>query len=496
MIVEKVINSINKFPERPAFFIKNHYYSYKELGEVISRISHQLSKQAAFLSPKHIGIVMYEDFESYASCVSLLLAGYGYVPINPLNPEERNIETLQQADVKIVLSSNKQLADKLLGKKFTVIDTSKVIEIPLNFSFTDFNENDPAYIIFTSGSTGKPKGAVISHGNLNAFIDSVWNLNWNINQNDRFLQMSSMTFDMSILTFVIPLCVGACIYTVPENEIKYLYGYRLMEEHDITFIAVVPSTLSYLKPYFDEIYLPSIRYSLVCGEAFPIELADSWQVCIPNGQIINIYGPTEATVFTHSYQYKKSVDDKSYNGIMALGGLVKNMEAIILDDKGTEVNDGERGELCITGAQLTSGYLKNPQKNMESFFNYPKNGNTLRFYKTGDLVMKDENSCYQYIGRIDYQVKIQGHRVELGEIEKHARDITRTEKTIAVAHKNQFGNYQIHLFTETKEVEHDLILSYLKSKLPYYMMPSQVYILDKLPLNNNGKIDRRILSEY
>ncbi|MEZ5197517.1 MAG: AMP-binding protein [Bacteroidales bacterium] len=152
-------------------------------------------------------------------------------------------------------------------------------------------------MIFTSGSTGKPKGAPISQGNLNAFLDSVWNLEWKIDEHDRFLQMSSMTFDMSILTFIIPLCVGACIYTVPEEEIKYLYGYRLMEEHDIkAFVRLFLQHYPGPKPYFGEIELPSIRYSLVCGEAFPIELADQWTNCVPNANIINIYGPTEATV--------------------------------------------------------------------------------------------------------------------------------------------------------------------------------------------------------
>ncbi len=363
----------------------------------------------------------------------------------------------------------------------------------VKFEFPSAKDDDPAYVIFTSGSTGKPKGAPISRGNLNAFLDSVWNIGWDINEEDKFLQMSSMTFDMSILTFVIPLCVGACIYTVPEDEIKYLYGFKLMVEQGITFIAVVPSTLSYLKPYFNSINLPSIRYSLVCGESFPIEMANLWQECIPNAKIVNIYGPTESTVFTHSYHYCKGNNDKSYNGIMALGDLVKNMETLLLDETGNEVKPGKKGELCITGKQLTSGYLNNPEKNLESFFTKKTGSVEKRFYRTGDIVFMDNENCYFYVGRKDHQVKIQGHRVELGDIEKHARDITLTENTIALAQLNEFGNYQIHLFTDQIDFNREGILKYLKSKLPYYMIPSNVTKVEKMPMNVNGKIDRLAL---
>lgn len=495
-MINKIVESIIKFPDRNAFFIKDKFYTYTQLGQEISNIKKVLEPHLTDIYPKYIGVIMNEDFESYASCISVLLSGGGYVPLNPLNPTERNLEVIHQADVKIILCSNKEAKMEYKKEKnLTFIDTNKLLDETVNLKFPPTNNDDPAYIIFTSGSTGKPKGAPISRGNLNAFLDSVWNIGWDINEEDRFLQMSSMTFDMSILTFIIPLCVGACIYTVPEDEIKYLYGYKLMEEHQITFIAIVPSTLSYLKPYFGEILLPSIKYSLVCGESFPIELADLWQKCVPNAAIINIYGPTEATVFTHWYHYKKGLNEKYYNGVMALGELVKNMQTIILDDDGKVVPDGERGELCISGDQLTKGYLKNTEKNTESFFSIFKNGIPFRYYRTGDIVYKDTDMCYFYVGRKDHQVKIQGHRVELGEIEKHARDITNTEKTIAVAHQNQFGNYQINLFTENSNIKQDLILEYLKTKLPYYMIPSNIILMNKLPLNNNGKIDRRALSE-
>lgn len=495
-MINNIVGSIQKHQDRNAFYIKEKYYTYKELGIKITDIKTELLPHLPTIKPKHIGVIINEDFESYVSCVSILLCGYGYVPLNPLSPNERNFETIQQAEIKVILTSQKTESDKFYKDKgVNIIYTDDIAKGVLNLDFPNANDLDPAYVIFTSGSTGKPKGTPLSRANLNAFLDSVGLLNWKIDENDRFLQMSSMTFDMSILTFIIPLCIGACIYTVPEYEIKYMYGLQLMIEHEITFIAVVPSTLSYLKPYFGEINLSSIRYSLVCGEAFPIELAQLWQKSAPSSQIINIYGPTEATVFTHSYVYKDGVNEKSYNDIMALGALVKNIEGIILDDSGKEVSIGDKGELCICGTQLTSGYLLNSQKNEESFFEYNKDGMKRRFYRTGDIVFIDNEKTYFYVGRKDTQVKIQGHRVELGDIEKNARDITKTEKTIAIALKNSMGNYYIHLFVQGDGISKGEIIEFLKGRIPYYMIPSKVSFLESIPLNANGKMDKIALAK-
>ena len=495
-MLNDIIRSLGKFPERNAFFIRDTYYTYGDLAAKVSDISAAI-KAAGMTGPRGtIGVFMYEDFDAYASCIAALLNGYGYLPLNPLNPPEWNLDLLRQADVTLVLTCNREIAGSLSSEPDLPLFcfTHELARVPVSLVFPERSPEDPAYLIFTSGSTGKPKGAPINNRNLNTFLDSVKNLGWDITENDRFLQMSSMTFDMSILTFIIPLYAGACIYTVPEEEIKYLYGYRLMEEQKITFLAVVPSTLSYLRPYFHDISLPAVRYSLVCGEAFPVALADEWQACVPNAKIINIYGPTEATVFTHTYLYNKGTAGKSHNGIMALGELVKNMEALILDENGIETGIGVTGELCITGEQLTAGYLKNPERNKISFFRRETSKGEKTFYHTGDLIYKDDEGCYFYAGRTDHQVKIQGHRVELGEIEKHARDFADNKQAAALAHKNRFGNFQIHLFLEHADLSQEQILDYLRARLPYYMIPSAVTILETMPMNQNGKTDRMALA--
>jgi D-alanine--poly(phosphoribitol) ligase subunit 1 len=494
-MLNKIRESIIKYPNRNSFCIKNRYYTYNELGIEMNKVFNSFYHIPCDANCKYIGVIINEDFQSYASCLSVLLAGFGYVPINPLNPIERNLEILKMTNTKIVLSTtnyfnSKQLADS----NIKCINTSKLPNEESPFPDVCVDYDRPAYILFTSGSTGRPKGTPISRENIETFIDSACSLGWNITEEDKFLQMSSMTFDMSIITFILPLLFGACIYTVPEDEIKYLFGYELMKEKGITFIAVVPSTIAYLKPYFKEIYLPTIRYSLICGEALPVELAEQWANCVTNAEIINIYGPTEATVFTHTYNYSPE-RNKNYNGILAIGHLVKNMQAIILDDDNNILGADLKGELCLAGKQLTNGYLNDENSNSISFFELSDDNGTSRYYRTGDIVKRDAENCYYYIGRKDFQVKIQGHRVELGEIEKHVRDFTKSDRVAAITKKNRFDNYHIHLFVERMSLKDDSnsLLSYLKTKLPYYMMPHKIEVVNSIPLNQNGKIDRNAL---
>jgi D-alanine--poly(phosphoribitol) ligase subunit 1 len=495
-MIDKIIDSFTTHSERNAFFIRDRYYSYGQVARKVSDIRNSFQRRLPVLAPRYIGVMVYDDLETYCSCLGVMLSGCGYVPLNPLNPAARNIEIIEQADLKLILSSESERFTQLpYGRSIEIIHTKHLPSAPCDLDFPECPNDDPAYVIFTSGSTGKPKGTPISRGNLNAFLDSVWQIGWKIGAEDRFLQMSSLTFDMSIITFMIPLCIGACIYTVPEDEIKYLAGYKLLEEKRITFAAVVPSTIAYLRPFFKDIHLPDLQYSLVCGEAFPVELAEKWSECAPNSRIVNIYGPTEATVFTHTYHYRKGAAEKSYNDIMAIGEIVKNMQAVIIGEDMKPVASGQKGELCISGKQLFSGYLHDPQRNRDSFFFMGTAAKTKkRFYRTGDIVFQDEEGVYMYVGRSDNQVKIQGFRVELGDIEKHARDFIDSKPAVALAQPNRFGNQQIHLVVEKNSKQKEGIIAYLATKIPFYMIPAIITVVERMPLNANGKIDRRRLA--
>ena len=230
--------------------------------------------------------------------------------------------------------------------------------------------------------------------NLNSFLVAFFALGYRIDHHDTFIQMFDMTFDLSIMSYFAPVCIGACVYTVPFDVIKYMHVYQLLEQYGITFTLLVPSILTNLRPYFQEIRLEKMRYSLFCGEALYEDVTLEWSKCLPNAVIQNVYGPTEATIFCMTYDVKKE-NNKSLNGILSIGKPMKNMAAMIADENFHPLTANEKGELCMTGAQITTGYWKNDQKNKESFFEWEHK----RYYRTGDLCFCDEDGDYYYSGR-------------------------------------------------------------------------------------------------
>jgi acyl-coenzyme A synthetase/AMP-(fatty) acid ligase len=326
-------------------------------------------------------------------------------------------------------------------------------------------------------------------------MDAFWQLGYKMNEKDKVLQMFDMTFDLSLMSYLAPLCRGACVYTVPPGGIKYASVYTILEEQEITVALMVPSIIAYLRPYFEEINLQKMKYSMFCGEALYEDVVLEWAKCVPNALVQNVYGPTEATIFCLTYDIKKDqFKNKNYNGITCIGKPMMNMGAIIVDENLKPVPKGQKGELCLTGFQMTRGYWKNPEKDKEAFFILESNGEAKTYYRTGDIAFLDEDDDFMFGGRLDHQIKIQGFRVELSEIEHHAREFTKISNIAAVASDSAgTGNVKIYLFVENYEGKTEDINSYLETKVPKYMIPSFIHNLPVFPLNVNGKIDRKAL---
>jgi non-ribosomal peptide synthetase component F len=330
----------------------------------------------------------------------------------------------------------------------------------------------------------------IGHGALRAFLDAFFALGHELGAGDRFLQMFDLTFDLSLMSYCVPLALGASVVTVPSDGIKYMEVYRLLEEQEITAALLVPSILAHLRPYLAEIHLPELRASLFCGEALYDDLVTEWAACAPNARVQNVYGPTEATIFCLAYDCDRGRPHKVENGIVSIGRPMKHTRILIVDEALRPVAPGEKGELCLAGAQLTPGYWNNPEKNREAFFVHEGE----RYYRTGDLCVRDADGDVMYKGRLDHQVKIQGYRVELSEIEHHARAVTGCKHAAAVACPDAAGNTAVHLYLERFEGEIPAMLDLLRGKLPPYMIPTRTTSLEALPLNANGKIDRPALA--
>lgn len=477
-ILDSIVGNIRNNPNANAFCIDDKFYTYSQLGQCVSKVKYALDHSNH--QNTKVGLVINDDLETYSSIIALWLSGCCYVPLHPHWPLERCLDICSQVELDLLLDSSKKsrYEDKYVLKTRDIEYTEDCLN-PKD----DVSDDELAYILFTSGSTGKPKGVQLSRGNLSSFIDAFFEI-YDMDESDRCLQCFDLSFDLSIMSYCAPLTVGACVYTVSPDVVKYTYIGALIEDEKLTFALMTPSTIKYLKPFFSCIDCSSLKYSLFCGEALPLDITEEWSKCAKNAIIDNVYGPTEDTIFCSTYRYLGGDKNKVHNGIISIGRPMKNCGMVVFDDNHEECPVGQMGELCLSGPQLTKGYFKNDEKNKEAFFE--KDG--VRWYKSGDLCYKDEEGDIMYSGRLDHQVKIQGWRIELGEIEYHARQAINRNLVCLALEKN--GINTLYLVIEGEEIETSDLTYYMKSKMPSYMVPSNILFIPTFPLNNSDKIDR------
>ena len=486
-VLKTILYLTTKYTANNAFYINGQYYTYHQFAQRISAIREQICDLQS--SEQIFALAIHDDLDTYASVFALWMEGKAYVPLHPNQPLERNLNIIDQVGLSNVLDS----ADISVfeGQSLNVMHTSQY-EYTTDYldDFGETNDDALAYILFTSGSTGVPKGVQITRGNVSAFMDSFWKTGINITEEDRCLQVFDLTFDVSVQSYLVALTRGACVYTVPYGQVKYLYAASLIQEQKITFGAMAPSMLTYLRPYFEEFDATSMRTTILTAEACPIDLMEDWYKCAKNTEIYDFYGPTEATIYCSYYKLTRGGNNLSLNGIISIGKPLANVQAIIIREDGSLVEGNEKGELCVAGDQVTPGYWNNTEKNEISFFVHDGQ----RYYHTGDLCYWEETGDIMYSGRIDQQAKIQGFRVELGEIEHHAREFYNKEyRVVAIAFDNAQKLTEIALFIESAEQDTQVLLAHLRSKMPHYMIPSRIIYEANFPLNKSEKIDRNTL---
>lgn len=486
-IISPILANIERFSDRNAFCIADIFYTYQNFGQAISKIRKAIEKTQ--IGSPIVGLVINDDLETYASIVALWLEGKCYVPLHPNWPLERCLDICEQVELDLILDSS----DKTRYDGFRVIATS-ALEYSEDFLTPkqDVSDNELAYILFTSGSTGKPKGVPISRGNVAAFVSAFFEIGFEITEEDKVLQCFDLTFDLSVMSYLVPLLKGACIYTVSDEGAKYMQVSALLDDYQLTVALMAPSIITYLRPYFDEIDLPAMRYSLFCGEALREDVTSEWADCLPNAEIYNVYGPTEDTIFCTYYKFNRDGANKNHNGVLSIGKAMTSGKVDVFGEDGRRTSAGELGELCLAGNQLFLGYWKNEAKTKESFFITPDG---TRYYKSGDLCYYDEEGDIMYSGRIDHQAKIQGFRVELGEIEFHAREFLKDKNVVCLAFDNDKGLTEIAMFIESDEFAMDDMTAYMRTKMPSYMIPTRILFIPVFPLNSNDKIDKKQLKK-
>jgi amino acid adenylation domain-containing protein len=513
------LRAAQRFPGRPALEVEGRELSYSELRDRALALAATLEHEGPHDGIALTAVLAYRSATAFAGVLGALLRGHGYVPLNPGFPSERTRLMLEHSEAHTIVvdaDSAEGLAEVLdgVGRPLVILlpdheDVSVLAaQLPVHrvlgaadvrpadgFAPADTDPGAVAYLMFTSGSTGTPKGVMVTHANVNHYVD-VLGGRYAVTEEDRFSQTAEMTFDNSVLDIFLAWQNGACV-CCPSRKALISPG-RYIRNSRITIWFSVPSTaifmrrLNALKPGS----YPTLRFSMFAGEALPAEVCEAWLEAAPNTVVENLYGPTEVTVDCLVYRWDPdTAPGECEHGIVPIGHTLPGMSALVVDSDLREVEPGAEGELLVSGPQVSLGYLKDPEKTAAAFVHPP--GREELHYRTGDLVRRPatEGGPIPYLGRIDHQVQIFGERVELGEIEAALRAESHTDAVVAVGWPvTAAGASGIEAFVGDERVDAEELRLRLRALLPGQMAPRRVHVLPELPLNDNGKFDRKALT--
>lgn len=492
-LANSFIRSSQAFPQKNALFINGIHYTYTELSAKVHSIYLQLTKRE--MTVDRIGVYCTNDLNTYASILAVSAYGAAFVPLNSNFPPARNLSMIEASSIDLILNASEELFQ---GKNVACIpistDEIAIHTSNISFHFEQKTNQDLAYILFTSGSTGKPKGVPVTKKNVKYFFDFFLDQSkFQFTADDRFIQVFDLTFDVSIFSFFMPLQVGACCYVSPQKGIRFLEIVKMLHEYQITVATLVPTVLQYMERYIDEMDFSHLKYSFFIGDKLSHSIVSKWSRKIRNAAIINFYGPTEATIMCTYYRWneKESLLENNQD-IVPIGKPFPDIDFVLINESNEKIEDQQIGELCLSGSQVIYSYLNHTHENR--FFELETENKTIkRFYKTGDLVQLNSNGNLLFYGRVDTQVKINGHRVELNEIASILRKITNDVFQVS-SFKDQNGIQNLVLFIEKNTQKIDFAKA-LASVLPDYMIPKTTIVLDQIPLNFNNKVDQAKLEE-
>ena len=504
-------------PAAPALFVRDVTRSYGEL-DAAARVWAAAVTSVVGGPAARVGVFGHRSEVSYTAVVAALYSGAAFVPLNPTFPPARTRAMIARGELDAIIvdrGAAKQLPEVLDGLErvppilapehdsLDIAAAGRVFtraEIARCAPLVDLPAVTPdaiAYLLFTSGSTGVPKGVPVTHGNAMHFMD--WaSLRYGVTPADRLSQTFDQTFDLSVFDLFVAWENGASVYAMQPLDL--LAPVRFVDRHQLTVWFSVPSipALMRKKNSLKPGVFPSLRWSLFCGEPLPRASAEAWQDAAPNSIVENLYGPTELTIacLVHRWDSRRS-PALCVNDVVPIGRPFEGLIEVAADENRRAVASGEAGELCVCGPQTVPGYWKNPEKTAEQFVTMRRpDGADDRFYRTGDRVRQLPDGEYVYLGRIDHQVKVLGHRVELAEIEAAIAQDPGVTQAVALGWPVRDGSAEgIVAFVTGRELESTRIIHAVRATLPDYMTPKQVFVVDALPLNANGKIDRPLLTK-
>jgi amino acid adenylation domain-containing protein len=502
---ELVAAHAQRIPDAIALTFEGRSLTYKELDQRARKLGAYLQKLD--VGPDTlVGLCTERSMEMIVGILGVLKAGGAYVPLDPTYPVERLAFMLEDSGVSVLLTQS-HLAEGLPHHQARVVrldtDWEQIVHEAGPETIGPASTVGPenlAYVIYTSGSTGRPKGTMLRHRGLCNLVAAQRKL-FGIADGTRVLQFSPLSFDASVWETFMALGNGGTLCLARQDRLAF--GPELLsilKEDGVNIATLPPSVLKVLEPQA----LPELRTIVAAGEACGPELVERWA---PGRKFFNAYGPTETTVCASA-----ALCEPGAPGIPPIGKPIANTRIYVLDARQQPVPIGVPGELCVGGVSLAAGYWKRPELTAERFLPDPfaslvpgardPRPAVARIYRTGDLVRYRRDGNIEFLGRIDHQVKLRGVRIELGEIETVLAQHPGVREVVVLVREDRVGNQWLVSYIVPRPAEPGgdgsslgtgLLRSYLRERLPEYMVPTHYILLEAMPLTPNGKVDRKAL---